>query len=712
MAKDISVELHAEITGFIRELRQAQGAAEKTMAGIKSAAGFATVALGGLGVAVGLRELVSTAGDAVDALDELGKSGQKAGVTAAAFGQLNYAAQLADVSTESLMKGLKGLNANLLQAAGGNTKVVAQFKALGFSAGELKAGTLDATGALERISAAFQTLPDGPTKSAIAVKLFGKAGADLIPLLNEGPAALRKYAAEAKAFGFAVSTDASKAAQEFNDALKKIGLAAKGATYQIAGPLLSAVVSIGKDMSDAADKGGKLSAVWQGLISTTSRSIGAWKGEVKEGSAGAYDELEKLIKKRDELLKPSAGARYSNTRQGGRGVLGPNLTQINAEIEAVGLKFGKLRQQEAELAAYEKKFDDERDKQAKKQADELAKTFADNNKNTQAEQLKKAEGDYIQKLRERLVAEQDVTEAAKVRLDIATGAAAQFSQPVKDEIVALAEEVDLLKESADVHKYLIDLAGKRAEEEEKAAKASSDAARKVYDDTRTPQEKLQRQIDELKQLQLDPDTYGRAVRKATDEYVKAEEQTHQLSASVKELGLTFTSAFEDAVVNGAKFSDVLQGIEKDILRLMARNLVTEPLMKGLQGLLGGTKAGSSGEGIGLGDIFSSAFSWVGGLFGGARAAGGPVSSSRAYLVGENGPELFMPRSSGDIIPNGAGGGVTVNVINQAGAEVQVKNRGSVNGQRQLDVFVMGSIGRAGSTGRGETMGISPPLVAR
>jgi tape measure domain-containing protein len=47
-------------------------------------------------------------------------------------------------------------------------------------------------------------------------------------------------------------------------------------------------------------------------------------------------------------------------------------------------------------------------------------------------------------------------------------------------------------------------------------------------------------------------------------------------------------------------------------------------------------------------------------FGGARASGGPVSSGSAYLVGERGPELFVPSSSGRIVPNG-GGGVTINI---------------------------------------------------
>ena len=50
------------------------------------------------------------------------------------------------------------------------------------------------------------------------------------------------------------------------------------------------------------------------------------------------------------------------------------------------------------------------------------------------------------------------------------------------------------------------------------------------------------------------------------------------------------------------------------------------------------------------------------VFGGGRATGGPVSSGTSYVVGERGPELFVPNTAGTIVPNGGGGrGNTINV---------------------------------------------------
>jgi len=114
------------------------------------------------------------------------------------------------------------------------------------------------------------------------------------------------------------------------------------------------------------------------------------------------------------------------------------------------------------------------------------------------------------------------------------------------------------------------------------------------------------------------------------------EKAEEVNDAARDFGLIMTSAFEDAVVEGKKFSEVLQALGKDLAKMLLRKAVTEPLADAASGWFK--------------DVFK-------GLFGGARAEGGPVSSGRAYLVGERGPELFVPGASGSIVPNG--GGVTI-----------------------------------------------------
>lgn len=82
---------------------------------------------------------------------------------------------------------------------------------------------------------------------------------------------------------------------------------------------------------------------------------------------------------------------------------------------------------------------------------------------------------------------------------------------------------------------------------------------------------------------------------------------------------------------------------------------------------------------------------------GARADGGPVTSGKPYLVGERGPELFMPNTHGSIVPNarlggGSGGNITVNMIEDKRRAGQTQEKTNNDGKREIDVFVADILG--------------------
>ena len=87
------------------------------------------------------------------------------------------------------------------------------------------------------------------------------------------------------------------------------------------------------------------------------------------------------------------------------------------------------------------------------------------------------------------------------------------------------------------------------------------------------------------------------------------EQEERLNRAVEQLGFTFTSAFEDAVIEGQRLSDVLQGLGDDIQRVLLRSFVTEPLLGGLKSGLSGL-LGNSGIGGGS-DLLDGLFSTAG-----------------------------------------------------------------------------------------------------
>jgi phage-related minor tail protein len=73
--------------------------------------------------------------------------------------------------------------------------------------------------------------------------------------------------------------------------------------------------------------------------------------------------------------------------------------------------------------------------------------------------------------------------------------------------------------------------------------------------------------------------------------------------------------------------------------------------------------------------------------------GGPVSSGTAYVVGEKGPELFVPGRSGSIVPNGGRGGNTINLTVNGAIDSESTARQIVTILN--DSFARGTLGAAG-----------------
>lgn len=113
------------------------------------------------------------------------------------------------------------------------------------------------------------------------------------------------------------------------------------------------------------------------------------------------------------------------------------------------------------------------------------------------------------------------------------------------------------------------------------------------------------------------------------------------------------SVFLEEVIKGNKsIGDSFKALGRTIIAELTKAFVIRPLIGALRG--------------GFGSIF-------GGLFG--RQFGGPVAAGTPYIVGEAGPELFVPSSSGNIVPNGSFGGVNVtNYIDARGADENTVRR--------------------------------------
>ena len=162
-------------------------------------------------------------------------------------------------------------------------------------------------------------------------------------------------------------------------------------------------------------------------------------------------------------------------------------------------------------------------------------------------------------------------------------------------------------------------------------------------------------------------TFSYGWNKAFNQYYEDAENYSQLGARAFDtLTNSMSSAIDNFVDSGkASFSDFTKSIIKDLIKIQLKMSAMQ-LFKSGMGMLPVGSIGFGGGGSGVSDMFASG----GGLnfgavaSGGAMASGGPVEGNTSYLVGENGPELFMPSRSGSIIPNNKlsdmGGGQTVN----------------------------------------------------
>ena len=137
------------------------------------------------------------------------------------------------------------------------------------------------------------------------------------------------------------------------------------------------------------------------------------------------------------------------------------------------------------------------------------------------------------------------------------------------------------------------------------------------------------------------------------------QERYQLERSI---GTAVADSFQTAIFEGGKFQDVLKALIKDVIQLIFYQTVTRQIAGYITSAL-------------IGNPLAGVISGTPVTVPPGRAAGGPVTNGRPYVVGEKGPELFIPSGSGNIIANsamrsGGGspamGGVTVNYNIAAG----------------------------------------------
>lgn len=191
-----------------------------------------------------IKEMVS---NTVELGGKLNDTAQKTGLSAAALQELGYAAGLNSSSLDEVASSVIKLSKGLDDVKTGKGPVVEAFTALGISLNDpaVKAKNLD--GILSTVASKFETMPDGANKTAIAVKLFGKSGANLIPTLNQGQRGLANLRQEARDLGIVMGDDAVAGLDDLGDQVDKVKETINGLKNQA----IVALMPLLREMADA-----------------------------------------------------------------------------------------------------------------------------------------------------------------------------------------------------------------------------------------------------------------------------------------------------------------------------------------------------------------------------------------------------------------------------------------------------------------------------
>ena len=645
-------------------------------------AGSAAKLVGALAGTLAVSGLASLVRGAIDAADELSKLSQRTGIAVETLGGLGFAADLAGISMEGITDAADKLNKSLAEAASGQKLASEAFSVLGISATDAAGQTKSVDVAMAEIADKFASFADGPEKAALAMRLFGKVGADQIVLLNGGGAALREQIEYYKRYAGVTAETASRA-EVFNDTLSKIGLLSTSLGNTLATSLLPSLQAVADAMLALKENGAGFSSIGDALrvvfetlaitganvsfvLVSIGREIGAVAAQavalarldikgfnaisvaVKEDGRIARAELDAL-ERRIRGLGASSPTDESAAERRRLGLSGPSTTKRAApRLPSSGAgaapKADPISDAERALARY---------------VDQLANVIEKTQSLTEQEKA-------LNFLRE-------------------IGTTGQIPQ-VRELVLGLAAQIDAEKTL-------------KAATEERIAlgrQASIDAADRVAEENRAYQDKLktltegaasnvfkrqQEDLDLLKEALDRADISVQVYTESVQNLFNLNQQMEKTKSIGEELGLTFTSAFEDAIVGGKKFSDVLKGLEQDILRIVTRKLVTEPLGGAITDIF---KSGGSGGGIGgaLSGLFSKLFSFDGGGYTGGGSRAGGMDGRGGFLAMMHPNETVIDHARGQ----GVGRNVVVN-INQSfaqGTSRATTMQAAADARRQLE----------------------------
>jgi len=604
----------------------------------------------------------------IDELDKLDEVSQKIGVTVESLSSLGKVAKIEGMSIDDLAGSLVKLTRTISEANTGSEAAAQTFKSMGLDPSTFK----NSEDALLQISDKFSQYRDGLNKTALAVELFGKAGAGMIPFLNQGSGLITQIRGELDSFGNA-STKAAAEAAEFNDRMAKMGIVVNTLFQKFVSELLPTLNNFTQALFDTftysdllRNEVNKLVAIqavrWAEnlaialahivdvgvFVARTMMAIGSsirvvandiivlYKGLQFFTPSGVtdtmavYEDLKKSLEDRKNALEFATNAYSKLTDK--NAVFFTNLTKQSVENARL-----------ARMFQYDE-FGDGGEPTGKPDAPAgftKPKAGKENNMLAEAQKLsaeyERERNHSLQMLR------------------------------IKSEMEWLTQNERKVQEAVN---EVLDATSKKLQEiaDKREAAAGRDASAEVlaeYDKQAEAVQRLGEQYAELARIQETSSiqaqqTFSYGWNAAFKQYA---EDAENYATQGRDMFSAITGAMSNAIdqfVESGKFSfkDFASSVIKDLIKIQLQAQATALFNKGLNLVMGAVSM-YSGGGFGTGNQFGNMD------IGGFLAEGGSASAGEAYVVGERGAELFVPNRSGTVIPNNELGGFggTTNITN-------------------------------------------------
>ena len=307
------VEGEGKVNALGRAIGGLKGTAGKVSGGLRGLAGAAGGLGGALGALVPLASgagLITLAKNSMDNAAKMFDLSQKTGVSVEALSRFSKAAKVSGTDVEGVTKAMVKLSKGLVDAKNDKGQAGEALKSMGISAVDASGKLKDTEQIMLKIADRFKAMPNGAEKTALALQLFGKAGADLIPMLNMGGDAIGKFGAMSAQY----AKDAKKGEAAMVTLQGKVGMLGG----KLAVVLLPSIIAITEALVKLLDGFNALPGPLQGII-------------VAAGLlAISFVALAPAISAIAAIGPAIAGLKIGATIAGWAGAIGPAITAISA----------------------------------------------------------------------------------------------------------------------------------------------------------------------------------------------------------------------------------------------------------------------------------------------------------------------------------------------------------------------------------------------